>query len=375
LADLRPTGRTRELSVVSRNDLILTGLVNTSAAPQIQQVSYSSEGLLTVAIGAEPNRSLLSSSVPIRLQAAGALSLQRGSALSDDDVAVLRLPGLLASAGGQLQLGDGLQLQLTPDGRPSSIQGLGLSGGSVAINGSITSSGPLNTSVNATDGDLTLQAGRLSLSKGLDITGLKGDQHYEASGRIRQAMALGSTDGGSSNGKAPVISLLAGTGLISSAAIIAEALQMATASGVLRTDPQLYTTATGEVVDLLGYRVDHQGDFVDGAGEPLPPDQAPIYAGPPAAVLSGGAIQAPDLRLDGGSGTLLLQNSITPAPTTDLRCQERRLRPARPCATTAYSQAPSATWRMVACTGWCDRPRHQACCSWPAAPVRPPTAR
>ncbi|MEI7951078.1 MAG: LamG-like jellyroll fold domain-containing protein, partial [Synechococcaceae cyanobacterium ELA182] len=312
-ADVHPTGRTRELEIDSAGSFTLTGLVNTSSAPQLELVRYRSiEGSLTLEIGALPDQRQLSSSKPIELQAATDLSIKRDAAVADGPVA-LELPALQATAGGHLLLGDGLQLQLKPNGSPSPVKGLLLNGASVTISGSITSSSAITTTVTASAGDLILQPGSVSRSVGFDLTGLRGDQTFTASDHLLQAMALGSTGGNSDSDSAPSISLQAGTGLISSAAITAASLQMATTSGVLRTDPQLYTTAAGDMVDLLGYRVDNQGVFVDEAGRPMSPDQAPIYAGPPAAVLSGGAIQAPDLRLDAGSGTLLLQNSITPA--------------------------------------------------------------
>jgi len=312
-ADAHPTGRTRELEIDSTGSFTLTSLVNTSSAPQLELVRYRSiEGSLTLEIGALPDQRQLSSSKPIELQAATVLSIKRDAAVADGPVA-LELPALQATAGGHLLLGDGLQLQLKPNGSPSPVKGLTLNGASVTISGSITSSSAITTTVTASAGDVNLQPGSVSRSVGFNLTGLRGDQTFTASDHLLQAMALGSTGGNSDSDSAPSISLQAGTGLISSAAITAASLQMATTSGLLRTDPQLYTNAAGDLVDPLGYRVDNQGVFVDESGGPLSPDQAPIYAGPPAAVLSGGAIQAPDLRLDAGSGTLLLQNSITPA--------------------------------------------------------------
>ena len=311
--DLQLTGRTRELEVVSDASMTLTALVNTSSAPRIQLVSYrTSSGSLTLDVGADPRRRLLSSTVPIQLQAAGDLTIQRNPGLAASDAAVLQLPGLKGSAGGRLLFGDGVQLQLHPNGRPSPLQGLTLSGASVTLNGGITSASPISTGITATSGDLMLQAGTLSTSLGFDLTGLQGDQDYVASGRLLQAFALGSP-----GGTAPRLSLQAGTGLTLAAAInAASSLNLTTRSGELRSDPQLYRTSDGVLVDLLGYRVDGAGVFVDAAGQSLPADQAPLYAGAPASPVSGGAIQAPELSLDAGSGSLLLQNSLTPAGTS-----------------------------------------------------------
>ena len=98
-SDLQLTGRTRELSVVSDGSMTITDLVNTSAAPQLQLVSYSATaGSLTLDIGAAPGQSLLSSSTPIQLQAASDLTIQRDPALATGDAAVLQLPGLKGSA-------------------------------------------------------------------------------------------------------------------------------------------------------------------------------------------------------------------------------------------------------------------------------------
>ncbi|MEB3331540.1 MAG: LamG-like jellyroll fold domain-containing protein, partial [Synechococcaceae cyanobacterium] len=307
LPNLQPTGRSRELAVEAQGDLELKALIDTAAAPRLQLVTYrSSAGGLNLTIGGSGQAGLLQSRVPIRLQAATDLNLLADNALTGP--AVLQLPALAAEAGGRLTLGDNVLLRLQGAAGASPVQGLSLRGAAVTIAGGIESDSPLTTRVEASAGDLELLAGPRSLAGNLPgLTRLQGTQTYSASGGLRQAMALGSVD------RNDALSLQAGSGLRSEAAIGSGGrVTLASAGGLLSTAPQLFRTKKGLLVDLLGYRVDAEGRFVDRDGALLAPEAKPILADQISEAVSGGAIEADAVTLDAGSGELLIRNSILP---------------------------------------------------------------